>query len=30
MSLTWERNRSPIEIYDYGRTVFNMGVVRAF
>jgi hypothetical protein len=30
VSLTWERNRSPIEIYDYGRTVFNMGVTRAF
>ena len=30
LSFTWERNRSPIEIYDYGRTVFNMGVVRAF
>ena len=26
VSLTWERNRSPIEIYDYGRTVFNIGV----
>lgn len=30
VSFTWERNRSPIEIYDYGRTVFNMGVTRAF
>jgi len=30
VSLTWERNRSPIEIYDYGRTVLNMGVTRAF
>jgi hypothetical protein len=30
VSLTWERNRSPIEIYDYGRTVFNMGVTRVF
>jgi outer membrane protein len=30
VSLTWERNRSPIEIYDYGRTVFDVGVTRAF
>ena len=30
VSFTWERNRSPIEIYDYGRTVFNLGVTRAF
>jgi hypothetical protein len=29
-SITWERNRSPIEIYDYARTVFNVGVTRAF
>lgn len=30
ISFTWERNRSPVEIYDYGRCVFNVGVVRAF
>jgi outer membrane protein len=30
VSFTWERNRSPIEIYDYGRTVLNVGVTRAF
>ncbi len=30
VSFTWERNRSPIEIYDFVRTVFNMGVTRAF
>ena len=29
-SITWERNRSPIEIYDYGRTVLNVGLTRAF
>jgi hypothetical protein len=30
VSLTWERNRSPIEIYDYSRTVFDVGITRAF
>ena len=30
VTFTWERNRSPIEIYDYGRTVVNLGVTRAF
>lgn len=30
LSLTWERNRSQIEIYDYVRTVFEIGVIRAF
>ena len=30
LTFTWERNRSPIEIYDYGRTVLNVGVTRAF
>lgn len=30
VSFTWERNRSTVEIYDYRRTVFNLGVVRAF
>ncbi len=30
ISLTFERNRSPIEIYDYGRTVLDIGVTRAF
>jgi outer membrane protein len=30
MSVTWERNRSDIEIYDYRRTVFDVGVTRAF
>lgn len=29
-SITWERNRSPIEIYDYARTVLNVGLTRAF
>lgn len=30
VTVTWERNRSPIEIYDYRRTAFNLGVTRAF
>lgn len=27
---SWERNRSSIEIYDYGRTAFEAGITRAF
>ena len=30
IAFTWERNRSPIEIYDYGRTVLDVGLTRAF
>jgi hypothetical protein len=30
VSFTWERNRSSIEIYDYRRTVVDLGLTRAF
>jgi hypothetical protein len=30
MQLSWERNRSSIEIYDYRRRAFEFGVARAF
>jgi tetratricopeptide (TPR) repeat protein len=30
MTFSWERNRSPVEIFDYARTVVNIGITRAF
>ena len=30
IAVTWERNRSRIELYNYARTAFDVGVARAF
>jgi hypothetical protein len=30
VTLSWERNRSPVELFDYARTVLDIGLTRAF